>query len=273
MLRALAAGCWLGLLLVGAGCKTAPDGAALLPADGAPAAPAVEVDTAVDAMAKPPGRGEPIDAGAPPTVAGGDAIADGPVGADVPAGADAATGADAAPAADVAAVADGAGTGDAPHVDATSPPGADCSHLPPPTADYSFGVGTMSAVIDGVPRQFRDVTVIRTRGGNFNFTATPLPVENSSFSFGVNNTGPGRFICGKNPNGEFGSMNYSIGDFGDQWGTGVIERPCVISFTSVATNLCERWEGSFSGTLAESKGARPDVVITEGRFSVVRVRF
>jgi hypothetical protein len=263
MIRALTAGCLLGVVAV-AGCRAAPTETP--PVRDAAASGTFDAGTQadVDSPAVAPAT-SPVDMGAvstpPADVAGSTADALPPRPTDV---------ADVAPAGqvpDVAPVADAAPIADASVDASVTVPAAGCAMHEPPMLEGAFGVGTMSAIVNGVPRQFRDVQVLRLRHGSFQFMANPLPGMDASFVFGVKNTAVGSFPCSKDPAGEFGTMQF--GNTGNFWSNGA----CTLTFTSVAVNLCERWEGSFSGTLIEEKNLQPDLVITEGHFSLMRIRF
>jgi hypothetical protein len=190
--------------------------------------------------------------------------------------ADAASPKDGAPAVDVAPKPDANSSADVAAVDATNDATSDagvvdCGAGTTPQADYSLGTGTISATIDGVAMKFSKVEVVRTRFGNETFAGGSLtPADPGSISFGVNAKREGTFVCGSNPDGTFASLMYMT-SIDDQWTADYAMHSCTLTFTKVATAVCQRWEGSFSGTLVHFR-MKPNLTITDGRFSIVRTR-
>ena len=159
--------------------------------------------------------------------------------------------------------------------DGAAPVDASCELGPAgqPARGVSYGTGSLSANINGVPIDFVAVEVQVSRGGNYDF-AGKTPDGRGRLSIGSNGQAVTTYTCGdKYDPAAFATIEYSLADTYVNAVDAPQPSPCQVTFTSIAKVGCERWEGTFAGTLRDPFGkGHPPVTVSNGRFSIVRTR-
>jgi hypothetical protein len=136
---------------------------------------------------------------------------------------------------------------------------------------HTFGVGTITVTLDGVPVQFDRQGDVDVKTRLVDFSAAT--VDASVFLFDISANRPGTYVCRPakdQPRATLGHTQYN-GSINIWIAEASYARSdCTVTVTDVALDVGQHWRGTLSGVLQGPAGR--DIQVTNGSFDFIRTK-